>query len=432
MQQLTGWGRATSSPAFGRWAVSVPDVAAAVRAAGPRGVLARGLGRSYGDAAQNSGGLVLMPLDPAAPIDLDRRDGTVRVSAGTSLVRLLRELLPLGRMVPVLPGTGQVSVGGAIAADVHGKNHHRQGSFGQWTRSLELVDGLGDVRSLSAAEPGFWATVGGMGLTGVVTSAVLQTVPVSSGRLDVRTRRLSSLAEVLNALRVSSATYSVAWLDGANAAALGRGVVEEAELDPTPGDLCYPDHRAFTVPRLPVNVIRPLVSRQLNRVWWHRAPRDASRSTDFRAFFHPLDAVRAWPRLYGPRGLLQWQFVVPDAGEELVGTSLRALLDAGRPPALVVLKRMGEGRGGALSFPREGWSLAVDLPADPGTGAVLDRLDRVLADAGGRVYLAKDARMSRAVLERMYPELGAWREVRRDLDPHGVFTSDLARRLGLS
>jgi decaprenylphospho-beta-D-ribofuranose 2-oxidase len=270
-----------------------------------------------------------------------------------------------------------------------------------------------------------------MGLTGVITSAVLQTLPVSSGFLRVRTRRVSSLAEVLDALRVSTATYSVAWVDAASRAAFGRGVVEEAELDRTRHDLRYPDRRALTVPRLPVNVIRPSVSRELNRVWWHRAPRDASRCSDFREFFHPLDAMRAWPRLYGRRGLLQWQFVVPDAGEELVGTALRTLLDAGRPPALVVVKRMGDGRAGALSFPREGWSVAVDLPAEHGTGALLDRMDRTLADAGGRVYLAKDARMSRRVFERMYPELEAWREIRRQLDPRDVFTSDLARRLGL-
>ena len=432
MEQLTGWGRATASAAYGGQAVSVADVAAAVRAAGSRGVLARGLGRSYGDAAQNSGGLVLQPLEPMAPIELDRRDGTVRVSAGTSLVRLLRELMALGRMLPVLPGTGQVTVGGAIAADVHGKNHHRQGSFGQWTRSMELVDGLGEVRSLSAADPGFWATAGGMGLTGVVTSAVVQTVPVTSGFLRVRSRRLASLAEVLDALRASSATYSVAWVDGANRAALGRGVVEEAELDQTRRGLRYGDRRTLTVPPLPVNLMRPPVSRELNRLWWHRAPRNACRCVGFREFFHPLDAVQAWPRLYGPRGLLQWQFVVPDAGEQLVGTALRTLVDAGQPLALVVVKRMGDGRAGALSFPQAGWSVAVDLPATPGVGPVLDRLDDELAEAGGRVYLAKDARMSRATFERMYPELDEWRDIRSELDPRGVFASDLARRLGLA
>ncbi len=403
-----------------------------MRAADGRGVLARGLGRSYGDAAQNAGGLVLLPFAPDAPLELDSRDGTVRVSAGTSLVRILQELLPQGRTLPVLPGTGQVTVGGAIAADVHGKNHHRDGTFGQWTRWLELVDGNGDVRRLAASDRGFWATAGGMGLTGVVTAAVLETLPAFSQFLRVRTQRLSSLTEVMAALRSSSATYSVAWVDAANRVTLGRGVVEEAQLDQTRRDLRYRGPRGFAAPPVPVNLMRPPVSRALNRLWWQRAPRDSCRCVGSREFFHPLDAVRSWPRVYGPRGLLQWQFVVPDAAEELLGAALRTLVDAGHPATLAVLKRMGDGRAGALSFPRAGWSLALDLPAAPELGPLLDRLDDRLAEAGGRVYLAKDSRMSRSTFERMYPEADAWREVRRELDPRGVFASDLARRLGLA
>ena len=430
---LQGWGHSTASSATLLDPSSVADVVAAVRGAGSRGVLGRGLGRSYGDAAQNGGGVVVLPLHPTAPVDLGD-DGVARLSAGTSLARALRELLPHGRTLPVLPGTGHVTVAGAIAADVHGKNHHCHGGFGRWTRSIELVDGAGEPRSLSPERTGpeFWATVGGMGLTGIITSARVQTVPVPSGRLLVRTRRLGSLPEIMAALRASTATYHVAWIDAASRGGFGRGVLEEAEHDARPSGLDYRARRALRVPRLPVNTVRPVVSRHLNRAWWHHASRDTTRIADFRTFFHPLDAVGDWPWLYGPAGFLQWQFAVPDTAARVVELALRALADTGHPPSLVVLKRLGPRDDGPLSFPIPGWTVAVDLPADRNVAPVLDRLDSIVAEAGGRVYLAKDARLGRDQLDRMYGDLAGWRAVRDELDPRGVFASDLSRRLGLT
>lgn len=431
-RELSGWGRTSSSWAHAWSPSSVADVAAAVRGAGPRGLLARGFGNNYGDAAQNAGGVVVLPIAPMAPIDFDPETGLVRVSAGTTLARLLHELLPLGRTLPVLPGTGQVTVGGAIAADVHGKNHQVHGSFGQWTCSLELVDGLGELRHVRSPDPAFRATVGGMGLTGVIVSAVLQTRPVQSSRMRVRTRRLASLSELMDAMDSSSATYQVAWVDATTPSRFGRGLLEEAEHEDSGLLTNRQPTRRLSLPRLPVNIVQPALTRQCNRAWWLRMPPESVRSKAFSAFFHPLDAVKGWPGLYGPHGLLQWQFVIPDDARAFVSQALWTLADTSTPPALVVLKRMGAGRAGHLSFPMPGWSLAVDLPAHPNVGPVLDRLDSILSACGGRVYLAKDTRLARPIFEQMYPELDEWRAVRHGLDPHGVFTSDLGRRLGLS
>lgn len=434
-RSLSGWGGTTSSVAHIRSATTVEEVARIVRAAGDRGVLPRGLGRSYGDAAQNAGGCVVAPLQPAAPIELDGDRGLVRVSAGTSLDRMLRQLMPQGCTLPVLPGTRYVTVGGAIAADVHGKNHHDDGSFGQWVHDLTLVDGSGELRVLSPqlSPELFWATVGGMGLTGVITSATVRTMPIRSGRLRVRTRRFTSLAAVLHAMTDSTAQYHVAWIDAVGGAGFGRSVLDEADHETSADDLRYRGGQPLYVPKLPVNVVRPRMVRGFNEVWWRHAPRDSTRPISFGSFFHPLDAVRNWPRLYGPAGFLQWQCVVPLTAAHLVERALRRLATTSSPPCLVVLKRFGGGSPAPLSFPAPGWTVAVDIAARNGSVVeVLDELDEEVADVGGRVYLAKDARLNPRHLDAMYPDLTKWRMARDELDPRRVFVSDLARRLGLA
>ncbi len=434
-RRLTGWGRATGSVAVVHPGVTGADLPPLLLGAGRRGVLARGLGRSYGDAAQNDGGDVLGLLAPDAPVDVDTAAGTVRAPAGASLDALLRRLLPIGRCLPVLPGTRFVSVGGAIAADVHGKNHHVDGSFGRWVRELSLVDGCGELRVLSPdTDPAeFWATVGGMGLTGVVTSAVIATLPVASAQMRVRSRRFTELDAVLDAMADSEARYHVAWVDASPGRGFGRSVLDEAEhLDAAGSGRGHRPPPPVPVPRLPVNLVRPGVVRLFNEAWWRRAPVDRTAALPLARYFHPLDGLGDWHRLYGPAGLLQWQMAVPFTARHLVETSLRTLAAAGTVPTLVVLKRFGEPSPGPLSFPIPGWTLAVDLAAGhPGLPRVLDALDEQVADAGGRVYLAKDARMDARLLGRMYPQLESWRAVRRRLDPRGVFQSDLGRRLGL-
>ncbi|HET8604356.1 MAG TPA: FAD-binding oxidoreductase [Marmoricola sp.] len=442
---LTGWGR--TSPTVSR--LVAPDashVAAAVGTAGRRGCIARGLGRSYGDAAQNAGGLVLEPLPETVAVERTGVHPAVRVSAGTSLHTLIRWLLPRGWFVPVTPGTRYVTVGGAIAADVHGKNHHRDGTFSAHVEELTLVAGDGRLRTVGPANDPelFWATAGGMGLTGVITEAVLRVRPVESGYLRVATERLPDLDSVMARMLEADreASYSVAWIDTvARGRHLGRSVLttgEHAGLDDLPARLRSRPWALPGGPRLPAPDPGPvrLVSRPgvrvFNEAWFRKAPRHRTESLQTSAaFFHPLDGVAGWNRLYGRRGFVQYQLVVPDDAADRLPGLLTRIASSGCPSFLSVLKRFGPAGSGMLSFPLPGWTLAVDLAAGPRLAGLFADLDRIVLEAGGRLYLAKDARMPRWLLEATYPRLEEFRAVRRRVDPRGVFQSDLARRLGL-
>jgi decaprenylphospho-beta-D-ribofuranose 2-oxidase len=441
---LAGWGR--TAPTVATHHRLAPDeVAALVKSAGPRGLIARGLGRAYGDAAQNAGGDVVELGHTADHILLDRATDSVSVSAGISLDALMRALLPYGYFVPVPPGTRQVTVGGAIAADVHGKNHHVDGSLGRHVRWLELVDGTGSVRRLDpvTTPDEFWATVGGMGLTGIVTQAALDLRPVESAGMRVETERVSRLERLLEAMADDDAhTYSVAWIDlVATGRSLGRSVLTRGE-HAAPEDLptrlradplAFAPRQPRSAPTLPSGLaVNPLTMRAFNEFWYRRAPRRRRETIEsISTFFHPLDAVADWNRLYGRRGLVQYQFVVPAGAERALAVAVKSIAESGHASFLAVLKRLGSANPSPLSFPIDGWTLALDLPATPSLAALLDRLDAVVADAGGRIYLAKDARSRPDVIARMYPRLDEFRGVRRRLDPNGVFTSDLSRRLEL-
>lgn len=439
--RLTGWGRCTGSVASVADVQCVEGLQRLVGRAANGGVVARGLGRSYGDAAQNAGAVVVGRWQPSAAIDLVDGGRAVHVTAGTSWERILRTVLPAGAILPVLPGTRFVTAGGAVAADVHGKNHHVDGSLGRWVRELTVLDGLGHVRRLSAEHDpkAFRATVGGMGLTGIVLDATIDLVPVSTAWMRVRTRRLLDLDTTLDAMESSPARHHVAWVDTTGGASFGRAVLDEGDhacvddlsvrqrRDP----LTYRPRQYAAVPPLPISTVRPEVVRVFNRAWWHRAPADATRTVSLTSFFHPLDAVARWNRLYGPRGFLQWQCVVPLDERELLIGALRRLAGLRMPPSLTVVKRFGAAGIGPLSFAVPGWTVAVDVATQPGLDELLDRLDAEVAAAGGRIYLAKDSRLAADRLPQMYPRLAEWRQARDAMDPHGVFGSDLGRRLGL-
>ena len=445
-QRLTGWGRTAPSAATVR-EVAAAEVAAAIRSAPERGVIVRGLGRSYGDAAQNAGGLVLELTRDAAGIHLDPDTGTATVSAGVSLDEVMRALLPRGWFVPVTPGTRHVSVGGALAADIHGKNHHRVGSFGNHVLSVDLVDGRGELHVLTPEErpQEFWATVGGMGLTGAVTSVTFAVLPVETSAMRVDTDRVPDLDSLLDLMATTDDryTYSVAWIDLlATGGALGRSVLtrgEHARLSElSRSDRAAPLHfqpkvRVAAPPIVPRGLMNPLTVRAFNEVWFRKAPRHRRDEIQtLTGFFHPLDGVAGWNRMYGSTGFIQYQFVVPDGSDEVMREAVRRIAEAGHASFLAVLKRFGPGNPGVLSFPMAGWTLALDLPASDRLAPLLDGLDELVLGAGGRTYLAKDSRSSAATIAAMYPRLTELRDVRRSLDPDGVFVSDLARRLELT
>lgn len=442
-QSLSGWG--LTAPTSAEVVASDPDgLAELIASAGPRGVIARGLGRSYGDPAQNAGGTVLLPL--ATRIELDRERGQVRVSAGTSFHDLMRFLIPEGFFVPVTPGTRYVTVGGAIACDVHGKNHHRSGSLGNHVAELDLVTADGALHRVGPDQESdlFWATVGGLGLTGIIRSAVIGLLPVETGYVSVDTERVADLDELMAKIVASDAraTYSVAWIDTlARGRNLGRSVLtvgEHAPLSQLSGRAAADPRPVPGKPRLatpglvpPHLISRPAV-RGFNELWFRKAPRRREGElTTIASFFHPLDGVSGWNRLYGRPGFVQYQFVLPDPAEERLTRILERIAAAGHPSFLAVLKRFGPSNPGPLSFPTTGWTLALDLPTHAGLGPLLRGLDDEVVAGGGRIYLAKDSRMAPGLLRLMYPRLEEFREVRARVDPDGVFQSDLARRLEL-
>jgi len=441
---LTGWGRTAPTLALVERPVDAAAVERLVLGAGPRGAVPRGLGRAYGDAAQNAGGLVL---------DMTRLDhvglaeaGHVKVGAGVSLHQLVQTLLPQGWFPAVTPGTAWVTVGGAIAADVHGKNHHRVGSFCRHVSEIELwspAQGLRVLRQHEHPEE-FQATAGGMGLTGVIVGATLALKRVETAQVRVDTERAADLHDVLD--RMASGDegyeYSVAWIDClARGKSLGRSILlrgDHARVDDlSPGDRSNP--LGFTLRSVvrapkwaPGGLLRASTVRAFNTWWFHRAREAHGALEPVGPYFYPLDAVEGWNRLYGPRGLVQYQLVLPFGAEDSLRAALELLSAGGCPAFLAVLKRFGE-QADMLSFPAPGWTLALDVPADaPGLAALFDQLDELVAGAGGRVYLAKDARLRPELLAQMYPELGRWREVRERLDPDRRLRSDLARRLELA
>ena len=445
MTALRGWGR--TQPVVAR--VVTPaneDDVATILAEAPGPVIARGLGRSYGDAAQAAGGTVIDGRGLGGVGEIDGATGLVTVGAGASIDAILGASVPQGWFVPVTPGTRQVTVGGAIAADVHGKNHHRDGAFCEHVASLRLVTPTGARTVGPDVEPDlFWATAGGMGLTGIVTSAVLRLLAIETDRLAVDTDRCGDLDELMAAMTTGDEDhrYSVAWVDCmATGARLGRAVLtrgDHARRDDLPlaerdAPLRAPSPSRLRVPvPAPGGLLNKLSIRAFNEAWFRRAPSHrVGELASIGAFFHPLDFVTDWNLLYGPRGVVQYQLAVPDGAHETVRQAVELLAKSGVPSFLGVLKRFGPADPGPLSFPIEGWTLALDVPVGPPQlPDILDRLDELVEAAGGRVYLAKDARLDPRRIAAMYPRLAELEAVRARLDPRRVLGSDLARRLGI-
>jgi decaprenylphospho-beta-D-ribofuranose 2-oxidase len=452
---LTGWGRIEPTKAEVAAPASVTEAAALLRqAAGPRGrpvgAIPRGLGRSYNNAAQSAGGLVLSTSQLNKIISLDPSTGVVVAEAGVSLEQLMVAGLPHGWFVPVSPGTRQVTIGGAIATDVHGKNHHVAGSFASHVASFDLLFPVADQDWPCTVTPEtdpeiFWATAGGMGLTGFITRATIRLKRVESSLVKVDTVRTRDIDETMAVLAQHDKRYgyTVAWTDDLAAGQhLGRSVITSGDFatlaDLPPGkrgeEFAFDPRARLGVPDIfPPGLMNRYSIRLANAAWYRKAPRlREGELQTISQFFHPLDGIRNWNRVYGPGGFRQYQYVMPFGAEAAVRRSFEMISKHRAPSFVTVLKRFGQADPGLLSFPTAGWTLALDFPArTPGLGPLLDELDRLVVAHGGRVYLAKDSRVAPATLEEMYPRLPEFRKLRAELDPSGILASDLSRRLGL-
>ena len=442
-ERLTGWGRI--APSVAELAAPADDKAVASLLRGRGAKIARGLGRSYNNAAQCAEGMVISSRRLTRILDFNEETGLVSVEPGVSLEQLMVHGLKHGWFVPVSPGTRQVTVGGAIAADVHGKNHHVAGSFAKHVTEVDLVLPDGHKTTLTPQDYLFWATAGGMGLTGFITRATVQLKQVRTALLKVDTVRTADIDETMAVLAEHDHRfgYTVAWCDSmARGAGLGRSIITSGDFA-EPDDLSAeqrndkfafnPKARLGAPPVFPPGLINRYSTALANQAWYLKAPklRTAELQT-IGQFFHPLDGIRNWNRVYGPGGFRQYQYVLPFGAEDAVRRSFQ-MVSAKRAPSFVtVLKRFGEGDPGLLSFPMPGWTLALDFPAHtPGLDLLLDELDELVLVHGGRVYLAKDSRVAPTRLARMYPRLEEFRKLRAELDPRGALASDLSRRLGL-
>ena len=432
---LSGWGRNPGAASRIARPERIRELQALVPDPDGQSSLARGAGRSYGDAALNSAGHTLLTTRLDRMLEFDEASGQLVTEPGVRFIDVISTFLPRGFMVPVAPGTGFATLAGGIANDVHGKNQHVSGSLGhhlEWF-DLRLPDGTRRRVSADDADPLFRATLGGMGLTGIIDRLCLRLKPVPSDSVTVTKRRVRDLDDFLEAFEThrSSAEYIVGWIDAlAKGAALGRGVLEVASPCENAVAVKRPAPRRIPF-ALPNGTLNPLTIRAFNALYHARAPAEATEtSMRYEQFLFPLDRLLDWNRIYGSRGFHQFQCLVPFAGgREALRAMLELIARDGGGSFLAVLKAMETSGRGFLSFPGPGYTLALDFPARKGVRALIGKLEAIAADAGGRVYLAKDSTLDPQTFARMYPELPAFRAALRSIDPEQRMQSDLATRL---
>lgn len=461
---LHGWGRTAPTRAQVLSTEDLDTIVAAVKQVADdnadkpdhlkRGVIARGMGRSYGDPAQNAGGLVIDMQRFNKIHSIDPDNALVVVDGGVTLDQLMKAALPYGLWVPVLPGTRQVTIGGAISPDIHGKNHHSAGSFGNHVVSMDLLVASGKILTLkpegSEDDPDgelFWATVGGMGLTGIIVQATIRMTKTETAFFIADGDLTSNFDETIEFHADGSEanyTYSSAWFDAISPepklgrAAISRGSLatldELKELAPklAKDPLKFSAPQLITVPDIfPNFTMNKLTMQAVGQAWWLKSGEYRGQVQNLTQFYQPLDLIGEWNRGYGSRGFLQYQFVVPREATSELKSIVRSIQASGHYSALNVFKLFGEGNRAPLSFPMPGWNICVDFPIKPGLGHFLDELDKRVLDFGGRLYLAKESRTSAEKFHQMYPQMQSWLNTRNEIDPTGVFASDMSRRLEL-
>lgn len=403
---------------------------------------ARGLGRSYGDASLNTGGEVILMERLNRFLSFDPRSGILKAEAGSTIGDVVTTFAERGFFVPVTPGTKEATLGGCLAADAHGKNHHADGSFSDHIIEFELLIPDGSKKRVQRKdEELFFATAGGMGLTGIISEITMKLLPVESPFMKVVHTPFTSLTALLKKLDdiKSASRYSVAWLDLLSfkndkvSSILIEG--DHAKKGELPEKLKKKDAGPVTIPfSFPTLALNRTTQKIFNNIYFYQQKKKtAPFFCHYNPFFYPLDRIGNWNKMYGNKGFYQYQFVVPsEKGEEAVLAVLEKLHAARCPVFLAVLKKFGKGNSGYLSFPKEGFTLAMDIPGSyQNIFPLLCQLDEIVLAYGGRVYLAKDYHLSPETFRAMYPEYARFCKVKRKLDPLNIIQTDLGRRLKL-
>ena len=444
-QTLSGWGRMNPEECDVFRPEKRRDLADLIQAKQSETLIARGLGRSYGDPAVNGGGGVADMTRLNRMIAFDEEEGLLECEAGVSLSDIIDVFLPRGYFVPVTPGTRYVTVGGAIANDVHGKNHHCDGTFCEYVDSFTLLIPSGEILTCSREENEdvFWATAGGIGLTGIILTASVRLMSVESAYITTDYTRCTNLDVALETMaeRDGEYQYSVAWVDClAKGKHLGRSVLMQANhsgIDELSGSRAEspfvvkgPGAKAVPID-CPPFVLNSASVQAFNTAYYGAHPTCTGKIVDYGRYFYPLDAIHHWNRLYGKTGFAQFQATLPFESKQGLVKMLERLAQSRRASFLAVLKTFGEQNPGLLSHPMKGYTLTLDIPNRADLPTFLAELETILMDHGGRLYLAKDALASPEMIAAMYPRLDEFKAIQKRLDPKGVLSSTMARRLGL-
>lgn len=444
-RHLSGWGNFRPGWCDVVTPRTKDEFRSAIGQTAPSTWISRGMGRSYGDSAVNSGGLVIDHTSQSALIHIDSERHTARVQAGMSLGALIGHILPKGLFLPVSPGTKFVTVGGAVAADIHGKNHHREGSFGSHVDELSLLLPGGEIVTCGPSQNSklFYATIGGMGLTGAILDVTIRCLPVESAHVRVESHRTGCLEETLELLNQTANThrYSVSWIDALSSGReLGRGWVlagEHAEVPDLPESLRAEPYRLPTRPTQSVPFHFPgwVLNRWSCGLFNDRVYRRGIVSgnvVDIDSFFYPLDRVHHWNRIYGRAGFIQYQALFPfESSATAIRNMLELLHHSGQAAFFAGLKSAGPASGGLISFLSPGFTVGLDLPYRKGLDSLVEKWDRLVIEAGGRIYLAKDSLLSAESFREMYPQWKEFMAIRKEVDPKGMISSNQSRRLGL-
>jgi FAD/FMN-containing dehydrogenase len=398
-------------------------------------LITRGLGRSYGDSSLSSTVLDTQYLNHFQ--SFDETTGLLTCEAGVSLSQVLEVFVPRGWFLPVTPGTRFVTVGGAIASDVHGKNHHVSGTFCEHVTQMEMLLGNGEKITTSPTQHPelFHATCGGMGLTGIILSASIRLVAIKSSEIIQTTIKAPNLIAVLEAFEDhQDATYSVAWINClATGKDLGRSLLMLGE-HAQEGPLVTQNKKIIPIPAdMPAFLLNQTTISAFNALYYNKTLQAKStRHIAYEPFFYPLDALANWNRLYGKSGFVQYQFVLPKlSGEIGLREILERIANSGKGSFLAILKVFGKANQNLLSFPMEGYTLALDFKVEPNLFGLLNGLDKLVLKYGGRLYLTKDARMSESTFKLNYPRWSEFETLRMQYHAIGKFSSHQSQRLGL-